>query len=81
MALRKAELDEINQELQIEIRRLRTLDAAKLEQENLALREENERLIDTLGEATERLQQLEELFNNLSNYVAVTVDAIEVRSQ
>jgi regulator of replication initiation timing len=75
MALRKQDLEEINEQLQAEIRRLHALDAVKLEQENLALREENERLADSLSKANERLRQVEQHYNKLRDYVSATVSA------
>jgi regulator of replication initiation timing len=75
MALTKRDLEEINEQLQAEIRRLRTLDAVRLEQENLALRAENERLADSLSKASERLRQVEQHYNKLRDYVSATVNA------
>jgi predicted nuclease with TOPRIM domain len=75
MALTKRDLEEINEHLQAEIRRLRALDAAKLEQQNLALREENEKLADSLSKANERLKQVEQHYNKLRDYVSATVNA------
>ena len=54
MALTKRELEEINEKLQMELRRVRR---------------ENERLIATLSKATERLQQVEEHYRKLRAWV------------
>ena len=75
MALTKRELEEINEELQVEIRRLRALDPAQLETENQRLREENESLTATLARANERLKLLEEHYNKLRDYVAAQTGA------